>query len=145
MAVPTGQRARRRRPQSEPSSCTSSSCFLAFLQFLSSWLRRLRSSRYWASLMVFPYCRIVATRSGSIDATTATQLLINITRFSLPRDIGTPSRCTEMHRLSPHSTARASTERVESHDTALAQLSLSKQVHQPPRPSSLVRYLRSRE
>ena len=31
-------------------------------------------------------------------------------------------------RLSRHSTARASTERVESHDAALAQLSLSKQV-----------------
>ena len=32
-------------------------------------------------------------------------------------------------RLSPHSTARASTERDESHDTALPQLSLSKHVH----------------
>ena len=39
-------------------------------------------------------CRIVATRYGSIDAMTATQLLINTIRFSLPRDIGTPSRCT---------------------------------------------------
>ena len=41
-------------------------------------------SRYWQ------YGRIVATRYGSIDATTATQLSINTTWFSLPRDIGTP-------------------------------------------------------
>ena len=41
-------------------------------------------SRYWQ-------CgRIVATRYGCIDATTATQLLTNTTWFSLPRDIGTP-------------------------------------------------------
>ena len=39
-------------------------------------------------------------------------------------------------RLSPHSTARASTERVESHDTALAQLSLSKSVLCPASPST---------
>ena len=55
-----------------------------------SWLRRLRSTWYWASLMVLPYCRIVATRYGSTDAMTATQLLINSTRFPLPWDIGTP-------------------------------------------------------
>ena len=46
--------------------------------------------------LFWQYGRIVATRYGSIDGTTATQLLINSTRFSLlgtleNRDIGTPS------------------------------------------------------
>ena len=54
-----------------------------------SWLRRLPSTWCWASLMVLPYCRFVATRYGSIDALTATQFFINATRFFHPRDIGT--------------------------------------------------------
>ena len=37
-------------------------------------------------------------RYGSIDATTATQLFINTTRFSLPRDIGTSDIGTRVHR-----------------------------------------------
>ena len=93
MAVPTGQRARRLRSQSEQFSLRLNR--LALLRRASSlscssslsWLRRLRSTWYWA---IWQYGRIVSTRYGSIDATTATQLLINTTRFSLPRDIGTP-------------------------------------------------------
>ena len=89
MAVPTGQRARRRRPQSVQSSlhssCTSSSCSSL------SWFRRLlHFSWYMAFSRYWQYGRIVATRYGSVDATTATQLLINTTWFSFPRDIGTP-------------------------------------------------------
>ena len=49
------------------------------------------------------YCRIVATRYCSIDTMTATQLLTNTTRFSLPRDIGTPRHWNpeSMHRDAP--------------------------------------------
>ena len=71
------------------SSCTSSLCsYLSGLRrlFLSTWYSA--SSRYWQ------YGRTVATRYGSTDATTATQLLINLTWFLLPWDIGTPSRST---------------------------------------------------
>ena len=55
------------------------------------------------ALLVLPYCRIVATRYCSIDAMTATQLLTNTTRFSLPRDIGTPRHWNpeSMHRDAP--------------------------------------------
>ena len=49
------------------------------------------------------------------------------TPHGVPRN-RTSSFTHSLVRLSPHSTARASTERVESHDIALAQLSLSKEV-----------------
>ena len=53
--------------------------------------------QYWTHCW---YCRIVATRYGSIDAMTATQLFTNTTWFSLPRDIGTPRHWNpeSMHR-----------------------------------------------
>ena len=88
MAVPTGQRARRRRPQSVQSSLHSS-CTFSLCSYLSGLRRLLHSTWYWAFSRCWLYVRIVATRYGSIDATTATQLLINTTWFSLPRDIGT--------------------------------------------------------
>ena len=89
MAVPTGQRARRRRPQSVQSSLHSS-CSSSLCSYLSGLRRLLLSTWYSAFSRYWQYGRIVATRYGSIDATTATQLLINTTWFSLFRDIGTP-------------------------------------------------------
>ena len=89
MAVPTRQRARRRRPQSVQSSLHSS-CTSSLCSYISGLRRLLHSTWYWPFSRYWQYGRIVATRYGSIDATTATQLLINTTWFSLPRDIGTP-------------------------------------------------------
>ena len=73
MAVPTGQRARRRRLQSVQSSLHSS-CTSSLCSSLSGLRRILHSSWYWAYCRYWQYVRTVATRYGSIDATTATQL-----------------------------------------------------------------------
>ena len=68
-----------------------------------SWLRRSRSTWYWASLLVLPYCRMSLRRGFHIDVMPATQLLINTIRFPLPRDIGTPRHWNpeSMHRDAP--------------------------------------------
>ena len=67
-----------------------------------SWLRRLRSTWYWASLLVLPYCRM--SLRGMAVLTLRRQLNFLSTQPGFPslgtlepRDIGTP-RCTAMHR-----------------------------------------------
>ena len=129
----TVQRARRRRPQSAQSSLHSS-CASSLCSFLSGLRRILHSTWYWAFSRFWQYGRIVATRYSSIDgmpwygsivATTATQLLINTTWFSFPRDIGTPRRCTAMHRdigtlghWNPEGTGREKGHRPENREWA---------------------------
>ena len=69
------------------------------------------------------------------DLACATSREVGVDGTQTVTHTGTPSLLTSFLpsfiRISPHSTARASTERVESHDTALAQQSLSNSVFAP--------------
>ena len=98
MAVPTGQRARRRRPQSVQSSLHSS-CTSSLCSYLSGLRRLLHSTWYWAfsrigSMAVSPPRGTAVLTHGRHLNFESTQPGFPSLGTLEPRDIGTPSRST---------------------------------------------------